>query len=74
MVPEEWGAGVHITAPIPHPTAETGEWVAFANTVAGGLEDANGRYKMSMKIVSQCERRDDELVKSLTHKLFLGIF
>lgn len=73
LVPEEWAKGVdHAT--YPPPTADQGDWVAYANEEYGNVDDANGREKQTLTIVARCEAHDAALVKSLTHKPFLGIF
>lgn len=61
-------------AEFPGRSADTGAWVAYADEESGNLDIANDRQAQTLTIVSRCEERDAALVKSLTHKPFLGLF
>jgi hypothetical protein len=61
-------------ATFPAPTATQGDWIAYADEESGNLDVANERQAQTQAIVEKCEARDAELVKSLTHKPFLGLF
>lgn len=74
LVPDEWRKGVTPSQGIPAPGADEGAWNAFADALAGDLDDANGREAQTIAIVEKCEAHDAALVKSLNHKPFLGLF
>ena len=55
LLPAPWKAGV---AGAPLPGGDTvGEWIAFADTQTGKLDEANGRTRDAIGIVERCEAR-----------------
>ena len=66
LLPEEWSQGV---APAPLPEGDTvGDWVSFGDAQTGKLDQANGRTKDAIGIVSRCEDRDAKAVKRATRR------
>jgi hypothetical protein len=51
-----------------------GDWIAFADAQTGKLDQANGRTRDAIGIVSRCETRDREAVRRATRRRVLGIF
>jgi hypothetical protein len=72
LLPDDWRKGI---AAAPLPDGDTvGDWVAFADATVGKLDQANGRTRDAIEIVSRCEARDAAAIKSATHRRFLGLF
>ena len=56
LVPEPWQDGI---AGAPLPNGQTvGEWVAFGDAQTAKLDQANGRTRDAIGIVTRCEARD----------------
>lgn len=72
LLPTEWSQGV---APAPLPDGDTvGDWIAFGDAQTGKLDQANGRTKDAIGIVSRCEARDAKAVKAASRGFFGRIF
>jgi hypothetical protein len=56
LLPADWKKGVP-GAPLPDGDT-VGDWVAFADSQTGKLDQANGRTRDSIEIVERCEARD----------------
>jgi hypothetical protein len=50
-----------------------GDWISFADAQTGRLDQANGRTRDAIELVSRCEARDAAAVKSARPR-FLGLF
>jgi hypothetical protein len=71
LVPPEWREGV---AGADLPDGDTvGDWIAFGDAQTARLDQANGRTRDAIGIVSRCEARDAEAVRRATRRKFLGI-
>ncbi len=72
LVPDSWRAGV---AGAPLPDGDTvGDWVSFADAQTGKLDQANGRTRDTIDIVSRCEARDRQAVKRGSRGFFGRLF
>lgn len=72
LLPSSWLEGV---PPPPLPQGnDVGDWISFGDAAIGKLDQANGRTKDAMEIVSKCEARDAKAVRKSTRGRFLGIF
>ncbi len=64
LIPETWRGGV---PGAPLPAGDTvGDWIAFGDAQTGKLDQANGRTKDTIEIVSKCEARDSAAVRKAT--------
>lgn len=71
LLPAEWRDGV---ASAPLPTGETvADWIVFSDQQTGRLDQANGRTRDAIAVVSRCEERDRVAVKSATRRRLFGI-
>ena len=71
LIPGSWREGIE-GAPLPQGDT-VGDWVSFADAQTGRLDQANGRTRDAIELVSRCEARDAAAVKSARPK-FLGPF
>ncbi len=66
LIPSSWAQGV---AGADLPADDTvGSWVAFGDAQTGKLDQANGRTKDTLEIISKCEARDAAAVKRATRR------
>ncbi len=72
LIPQSWRAGV--AAPELPADDQVGSWIVFGDSAIGKLDQANGRVKDSIDIISRCESRDKIAVERATRRKFLGIF
>lgn len=71
LIPVSWVQGV---APAPLPEGDSvGDWISFADAQTGKLDQANGRTKDAIEIVSRCEARDATAVKKATRRRWFGL-
>ena len=71
LIPPEWALGV---AGAPLPDGNTvADWEVFADAQTGKLDQANGRTRDTVGIISRCEARDAAAMRKAAHR-FLGIF
>ena len=71
LLPAEWRDGV---SPAPMPQGETvGDWIVFADQQTGRLDQANGRTRDAIGIVTRCEERDQSAVRRSTRRRLFGI-
>ncbi|MEA1071295.1 hypothetical protein [Sphingomonas sp. LY160] len=69
LIPTTWREGV---AGADLPTDDTiGSWIVFGDSQTGKLDQANGRTRDTIEIISACEKRDAEAVRRST-KGWLG--
>lgn len=69
LIPDTWREPV---APPPLPDGLTvGDWIAFADALAGKLDIANGQKADTLTIIERCTARDAEAVQ---RPRFLGVF
>lgn len=69
LLPSDWRLGVAGAA---LPEGDTvGDWIVFADAQTAKLDQANGRTRDAIDIVSRCEARDAAAVKHAT-KSWLG--
>jgi hypothetical protein len=51
-----------------------GDWIAFGDAQTARLDQANGRTRDAIGIVSRCEDRDRQAVTRATRRRLFGIF
>lgn len=61
LVPAEWRGGV-AGAELPEGST-VGDWIASADAQTGRLDQANGRTRDAIGIVTRCEERDAQAVR-----------
>jgi hypothetical protein len=72
LIPESWKAGV---AGAELPADDTvGSWVAFGDAQTARLDQANGRTRDTIEIVSRCEDRDRKAVERSTRSWLGRLF
>lgn len=72
LLPDTWSQGV---AGAPLPEGDTvGDWISFGDAQTGKLDQANGRTKDAISIVSRCEERDKKAVRKSTRGFFGRLF
>jgi hypothetical protein len=71
-VPSSWSEGIP-GAPLPDDNT-VGSWISFGDQQTGRLDQANGRTKDTIELMSRCEARDAAAVKKATRRKVLGIF
>ncbi len=69
LIPTEWSNGV--AAPDLPADDTVGSWVVFGDSAIGKLDQANGRQRDTMSILTSCEKRDAAAVRRST-KGWLG--
>ena len=52
----------------PPPEATAGSWVGFGNAQTSQLDVANATHEASLDIIATCERKYNELVKSVSKR------
>lgn len=66
LIPQEWANGV------PGPDLPSGDtvadWITFGDSAIGKLDQANGRQRDTMSIISACEKRDAKAVTKATKR------
>lgn len=68
LIPGSWKDGV---AGADLPADDTvGSWIAFGDAQTGKLDQANGRTKDTIEIISKCEARDAAAVKRATRRWY----
>lgn len=65
LIPETWKADVP-SAVLPTDEDETRRWQVFGVAQTGQLRIANGRTKDVIEVVTACEARDAEAVRTIT--------
>lgn len=66
LIPESWSQGV---AGAELPADDTvGSWISFGDQQTARLDQANGRTRDTITIVSKCEARDAAAVKRATRR------
>lgn len=66
LIPKLWAQGVQ-GAELPVDDS-VGSWIAFADNQTGKLDQANGRTRDTIDIISRCEARDAAAVKKATRR------
>lgn len=66
LIPTSWSEGVS-GAELPADDS-VGSWISFGDQQTGRLDQANGRTRDTISIVSKCEARDAAAVKKATRR------
>ncbi|WP_324807252.1 hypothetical protein SH584_11575 [Sphingomonas sp. LY29] len=72
LIPQTWREGV-AGAELPADDS-IGSWIVFGDSQTGKLDQANGRTRDTIEIVSACEKRDSEAVRRSTKGFFGRLF
>lgn len=72
LLPPSWKDGVP-GAPLPEGDT-VGDWISFADAQTGKLDQANGRTRDAIEIVTRCEARDQAAVKRATRGFWGRLF
>lgn len=72
LIPTSWRQGV----PAPDLPADdsVGSWIVFGDAAIGKLDQANGRTRDTLDIVTACEARDAAAVRKSTRGWFGRLF